>query len=143
MPKGRPIVVLADDEEQYTLTYGMFLEDLGYEVSKTNTKEELLVKAIGASVLIVDACLPTVEQMEGIEAVAELLNEEQTGGSRIAPNVPIIFISGYREDTPIVRDKLRGFPILKRRGYRWVWKDDEFEILSDAIDWERRRLERT
>ena len=136
MPEDKPIAVLADDEEQYLLSYGVFLEDLGYEVLKAKTKQELLAVAARASVLVVDACLPTLE-MEGIEAVAELLNENRTGGPRIAADVPIIFISGYREDTPIVREKLRSYHMLNRRGYRWVWKDDEIEILSDAINSEK------
>ena len=140
MPESRPIAVLADDEEQYRLAYGMFLEDLGYEVVKAESKQELLSKAAGASVLIVDACLPFVERMEGIEAVAELLDDSQPGGARIPGNVPIIFISGYREDTPLVRAKLHSYPVFKRRSYRWIWKDEEFEILSDAIDSEKKRL---
>ena len=141
MPEGTPIAVLADDEEQYLLSYGVFLEDLGYKVMKAKTKQELLDFAAGASVLVVDACLPSLEQMEGIEAVADLLNENRTGSPRIAADVPIIFISGYREDTPIVREKLRGYHTLSRRGYRWVWKDNEIEVLSDAINSEKRRLE--
>jgi len=139
MPERKPTAVLADDEAQYTLAYGMFLEDLGYEVLKAKNKKELLAIAGRASVLVVDACLPTLE-MEGIEAVAELLNENRTRGPRIAEDVPIIFLSGYRKDQPIVRDKLRGYPVLNKRGYRWVWKDDEFEVLGDAINKERRRL---
>ena len=141
MPKGTPIAVLADDEEQYTLAYGMFLEDLGYEVIKASNKQKLLDAAASARVLVVDACLPTIE-MEGIEAVAELLDNKKTGRSHIASDVPIIFISGYKEDTPIVREKLRGYLVLNERGYRWVWKDDEFEILSDAIASESRRLKK-
>ena len=140
MLEGKPIAILADDDEQYLIGYGAFLEDLGYEVLKAKTRLELLAVAGRASVLIVDACLPEEGQMEGIEAVAELLNEEQTGGSRIAANVPIIFISGYQEDTRIVQEKLRRYPVLKRRGYRWMWKDHEFEMLSDAISEEKQRL---
>lgn len=142
MPECKPIAVLADDEAQYVLSYGMFLEDLGYDVLKAASKQELLSMAADASVLVVDACLPSLERMEGIEAVAELLDETQTGRARIAANVPIIFISGYREDTPIVREKLHSYPVFATRSYRWVWKDDEFEILSDAIESERRRLTR-
>lgn len=140
MPERRPIAVLADDEAQYTLSYGMFLEDLGYEVLKAVSKPELLEKAPRADLLVIDACLPTVERMEGIEAIAELLDETQEGGAKIAGHVPIVFISGYREDTPMVREKLHNNPVLDKHGYRWVWKDDEFEVLSDAIDLERRRL---
>jgi CheY-like chemotaxis protein len=140
MAETKPVVVLADDEAQYTLSYGLFLEDLGFEVRRATTRRELLGFALSATVLVVDACLPSVERMEGIEAIAELLDESQTGGSRIAADVPIIFLSGYREDTPLVREKLRSYPILAKRGYRWVWKDDEFEVLSDAIYSERRRL---
>lgn len=140
MSEQKAVAVLADDEAQYTLSYGMFLEDLGYEVVKAESKQELLSKAAGASVLIVDACLPSVERMEGIEAVAELLDETQPGGARLPDNVPIIFISGYREDTPLVRAKLHSYPVFKKRHYRWVWKDDEFEILSDAIASEKEHL---
>jgi CheY-like chemotaxis protein len=139
MLEPKPIAVLADDEAQYTLAYGMFLEDLGYEVVRAESKQELLSKAAGASVLIVDACLPSVDRMEGIEAVAELL-DDHPGGARLPGNVPIIFISGYREDTPLVRAKLHSYPVFAKRSYRWVWKDDEFEVLSDAIDAERKRL---
>jgi CheY-like chemotaxis protein len=139
MVEGKPIAVLADDEEQYLLSFGMFLEDLGYEILKVGTKHELLAYAAHASVLVVDACLPSIE-MEGVEAVAELLDDRRTGGPRIASDVPIIFISGYQADTPNVRDKLSRYHMLSKRGYRWVWKDDEFEVLSDAIDSERRRL---
>jgi CheY-like chemotaxis protein len=140
MHEGKPIAVLADDEEVYIVPYSKYLEELGYEVLTARTKSELLESATGASVLVVDACLPKVEQMEGIEAVAGLLSENQKGGSRIAADVPIIFISGYREDTPIVRDKLGGYEVLRRRGYGWFWKEDEIQLLSDAIENERNRL---
>ena len=84
--------------------------------------------------LVVDACLPSTESMEGIEAVAEMLRDQ-----RVRTDVPVIFISGYREDTPMVREKLKGYPALEAR-YKWVWKDEEFELLSDAIGEELKRL---
>lgn len=127
-------VVLADDEDSYLDAYAPYLEDMGFEVTTVKDKESLLKEGPGADVLIVDACLPSDEQMEGIEAVAELI-----ANGRVLRTVPVIFISGYREDTPKVRDRLRSFPILKER-FRWVWKDDEFEILGDTIREESKRL---
>jgi CheY-like chemotaxis protein len=124
--------VLADDEEQYTTCYGMYLDDLGFDVTTVMDAEALRAAALGADVLIVDACLPSDEQMEGIEAVAAIVD-------RLARRVPVIFISGYKEDTPKVRRKLQQYPELTGR-YRWVWKDDEFEILADAIQDEMKRL---
>jgi CheY-like chemotaxis protein len=126
--------LLADDEEQYTTAYGMFLEDLGFSVTTVMDKDALLGAAGNADVLIVDVCLPSDEKMEGIEAVASLVGEQ-----RVGPAVPIIFISGYKDDTPKVRKRLQLYPDLKGR-YRWVWKDDEFEVLADAIEAELARL---
>jgi CheY-like chemotaxis protein len=133
MPNGaRRKAVLADDEEQYTTAYGMYLTDLGFEVKTVMDAATLRAAALDADILIVDACLPSDEQMEGIEAIAALVG-------RIDPKVPVVFISGYKEDTPKVRRKLQAYPQLSGR-YRWVWKDDEFEVLADAIHDETERL---
>jgi CheY-like chemotaxis protein len=132
MPRIR--VVLADDEDSYLDAYGPYLEDIGFQVTTVKDKDGLLREGPTADVLVVDACLPSDEQMEGIEAVAELI-----GDGRVCQGVPVIFISGYRADTPKVRDKLRSLPMLKER-CRWVWKDDEFEILGDTIRDESKRL---
>lgn len=123
--------VLADDEAQYTTPYGMYLEDLGFDVKVVLDGPALISAASEADVLIVDVCLPSDEKMEGIEAVASLVGS-------IKPTVPVIFISGYREDTPKVRRKLQEYPQLNGR-YRWVWKDDEFEVLADAVQEETER----
>ena len=124
--------LLADDDEQYTTAYGMYLTDLGFDVSIVADGPGLRTAAGTADVLIVDVCLPSDEQMEGIEAIASIVG-------RLNSNVPVIFISGYKEDTPKVRRKLQAYPQLVGR-YRWVWKDDEFEVLADAIHDEIERL---
>jgi CheY-like chemotaxis protein len=140
MPDRKLTVLLADDDEVYVLCYKVCLEDAGFEVITAKTRFELLDYAPMTQALVVDACLPSLE-MEGIEAVAELLDENQIGGPRIAADVPIIFNSGYGEDTPTVRDKLRGYPVLANR-YEWVCKDGEIEVLIDAINRLRRRRRR-
>lgn len=134
MPEQKLRALLADDEEQYTTAYGMFLDDLGFSVTAVMDKAALLGAAPAADVLIVDVCLPSDERMEGIEAVASLVGEKRIGAA-----VPIIFISGYKEETPKVRRKLLDYPDLRGR-YRWVWKDDEFEVLADVIETELARL---
>ena len=43
--KPRPLLVLADDDEAYTTSYGYFLEDLGFTVKCVMDKRSLLEAA--------------------------------------------------------------------------------------------------
>ena len=134
MPEQKRQAVVAEDEPHFLQPYKMYLEDLGFDVKAVMDKEGLMEAAPHAQLLVVDVCLPNAEKMEGLECVAELIKD-----SRIKSRVPIIFISGYREDSPMVKKKLSAHSVLKER-YRWVWKDDEVEVLGDAIDAEFNRL---
>jgi CheY-like chemotaxis protein len=128
VPDGKLRVLVADDEEQFIIAYATLLEDAGYEVITATSKKGLICVAPQAQVLVVDACLPSLEYMEGIEAVAELI-----GSSQLGPEVPVVFFSGFTVDDPMISEKLKSYPVLVNR-YEWVNKDDDFEAIPQAIN---------
>ncbi len=92
LPRGRETVLVVEDEEPLRALIRRLLERGGYRVLEAGDGEEALAVARGSEgidLLLTDVMLPHRNGREVAEAVAAVF-----------PNVRILFMSGYGENTP-------------------------------------------
>ncbi len=128
-------VLLADDEEPYLLAVGDFLTDEGYDVELVKDATGVREKGASVDVLVVDVRLPSW-QLEGIEAVGELLSQ-----NLLRPTVPVIFISVELERAQATVAALQRCHVPIDR-FRWLTKPFELTRLVSAINSELARLKK-
>ena len=119
-----PTVILAEDEQTLRALLSKQLRYLGYQVLETSDGLEALAvfeQSPEADLLITDIMMPS---MGGIE-LAERVRKKN-------PDLPIIFISGYLNDTNLDFTKIRGRTLSLRKPFTLrVLADKVEEILGE------------
>ncbi len=99
--RGSENILLVDDEELLTESYGEILEGLGYQVvTKTSSNEALetfRVHPARFDLVLTDYTMP---DMTGVQLAEALL--------KVRPGIPIILYSGFTEDITPQKAKSKG-----------------------------------
>lgn len=125
-------VLIAEDEIGHAIPLRNYLEDHGFKPTLVKDVVGLRDNVEDTDILIVDVRLPwqygeRIQDLNGITAVAEFLNENKLG-----PMIPLIFISILAASDKVCQEKLQEVQMPQDR-YCWLQKPFEMELLEDKI----------
>ena len=130
-------VLIADDDEFFSILIEDRLKEEGYRVIVAEDSEELINHAPSADLLVVDGRLSEqVFDEQGIKTVVTLCAD-----GKLAPTVPVIFISMFDENHPLFRNSL---DTLRRMNRSYFWRKRLFleldvivEMIGDLLNGKR------
>ena len=107
----RPLVVVADDEEDILMLVDATLRSAGFEVLRARDGLEALelVRQRAPRLAILDVSMP---QLDGLEVLRRLREDERTA------KLPIVLLSALAQDTEVARGYELGASRYVRKPFR-------------------------